>query len=285
MTVTCFSCRTPLAGAMNAPAITIPAAIKRRDGRHSRLLASLRTVKPGRGLFHGGLGVTLRQRALREEAISLGAQGGLYYRSQQINRFLKAESVRLSQIFNFTPLLLHGQVLPPLVVRMAPTSHLSAQALSMTQVLAVYRILRPARLVAVAPTWQQWLWMPLLPPQPDEIPLALLPHTAPERRWWQKAVYQGWQDGIRQGDRLFQERVRHLRRALLGRLLFLRLANAGLVSVPRLGVGNYGIKVGHHVLRDGVRLFRVMAPARFLATAGWRTPVTGADDGPYGGRP
>ncbi|WP_297392084.1 type IV secretory system conjugative DNA transfer family protein [Acidiferrobacter sp.] len=285
MTVTCFSCRTPFAGSMTPPAITIPAAITFQNGRHSRLLASLRTVKPGRGLFHGGLGVTLRQRALREEAISLGAQGGLYYRSQQINRFLKTESVRLSQIFNFTPLLLHGQVLPPLVARMAPTSHLSVHALSMTQVLAVYRILRPARLVAVAPTWQQWLWMPLLPPKPDEIPLALLPHTAKERRWWQKGVYQGWQDGIRQGDRLFQERVRRLRRALLGRLLFLRLANAGLVSVPHLGVGNYGIQVGHHVLREGVRLFRVMAPARFLATAGWRTPVIGARDKSQGARP
>lgn len=272
MTASCFSCRTP--GAPSAPpAIMIPAGITRRDGRHSHLLASLRTVKPGQGLFHGGLGVTLRERALREEAVSLGAQGGLYYRSRQINRFLQTQGPRLSAIFNFTPLLLHGQVLPPLVVRMAPTSHLSSDASSMTQVLAVYRILRPARLVSVTPTWQQWLLMPLYPPKPNEVPLALLPHTAHERRWWQKGIDQGWQDGIRQGDALFQERVRRLRRAILGRLLFLRLANAGLVSVPRLGVGRYGIQVGRRVLRDGVRLFRVMAPARFLSSAGWRAPV------------
>ncbi len=253
--------------------IAVPKIVGEGEGKASRLLAQLRKVRPGHGLFHAGAGTTLRQRALRQEALTIGAQGGLYYRSLQINRTLTRVAPLLNGVFSFAPLMIHGSVLPPVIARVSPVEHLDASALSLVQVRAVYRILSPARIVSVTPTWRTWLWMPTRKPRPQDIPLALLPHSAAEQKAWAHNVDRGWVAGIRQGDFLFRERVRRLKRAILGRLLFLRLANAGFVSVPHLAVGRYGIQVGSHVLRDGVRLFRVTAPARFLATPGWRAPV------------
>lgn len=257
----------------SVPQLSAPRAVSAAQGQTTRLLARLRRVRPGHGLFHAGLGPTIRQRALRQEALTIGAQGGLYYRSRQINHYLSRVAPDLNRIFSFAPLMIHGSVLPPIIARVSPVSHLDAGGLSLVQVRAVYRILTPARLVSVTPTWRTRLDMPLRKPRPQDIPLALLPHSATERAMWARTVDRGWVAGIRQADFLFRERVRRLKRSVLGRLLFLRLANAGFVSVPRLAQGRYGIQVGAQVLRDGVRLFRVTAPARFLATPGWRAPV------------
>lgn len=263
------------------PQIAAPRAVGPTQGQTASLLARLRRVRPGHGLFHGGAGTTLRQRALRQEALTVGAQGGLYYRSQQINRYLRQVAPELGRVFNFAPLMIHGSVLPPVIARVSPVSHISGDALSLVSVRAVYRILAPARLVSVTPTWRTRLWMPSRKPRPQDIPLALLPHSAKEQAIWAHNVDHGWVAGVRQADFLFRERVRRLRRSILGRLLFLRLANAGLVSVPRLAIGHYGIQVGRRVLRDGVRLFRVTAPARFIATPGWRSPVVFARRRPH----
>lgn len=257
----------------SVPQISAPRSVSVAQGQSARLLARLRRVRPGHGLFHGGLGTTLRQRALRQEALTIGAQGGLYYRSRQINHYLGLVAPELNGVFSFAPLMIRGSVLPPIIARVSPVSHLDAGGLSLVQVRAVYRILAPARLVSVTPTWRTRLEMPTRKPRPQDIPLALLPHSSRERVMWARTVDRGWVAGVRQADFLFRERVRRLRRAILGRLLFLRLANAGFVSVPRLAQGRYGIQVGAQVLRDGVRLFRVTAPARFLATPGWRAPV------------
>lgn len=255
-----------------SPAVTPPAIVQPGNGAHAPLLSAMRRLSTG----HAGIvssGLNIRLRAIREQAMTLGAQGGLYWRSRQIDAYLTRHGAQLSAVFNFAPLVLHGSVLLPAIARIAPDVRISSDRRSMTQVLATYRIEHGAHLISVTPTWRRWLTMPLLAPDLRRVPIALLPKNASERKRWHRWVASGWNAGLGQADFEFKDRVRRLRARYLGMLRFLRLADAGVVSVPRVGVGRYGIQVGHRVLHDGVRIFRVTAEPRFLAERAWRAPV------------
>ncbi|MHB8565363.1 MAG: type IV secretory system conjugative DNA transfer family protein [Acidiferrobacteraceae bacterium] len=260
------------------PAVTPPAIVRPGNGAQAPLLSAMRRLSTGQeGIVSSGLNIRLR--AVRDQAMTLGAQGGLYWRSRQIDAYLTRHGAQLSAVFNFAPLVLHGSVLLPSIARIAPDVRLSVDRRSMTQVLATYRIEHGAHLVAVTPTWRTWLTMPQHAPDLRQVPVALLPKNARERKDWHRWVAAGWNAGLGQADSEFKDRVRRLRARYLGMLRFLRLADAGVVSVPRVGEGRYGIQVGRRVLHDGVRIFRVTAEPRFLAEQAWRAPVLSVSPG------
>src|SRR5262245_48129478 len=66
----------------------------------------------------------MRAAVLRDTAISLGAQAGLAWRSQAINTMLEKNSRSMDKGFNFRPLILDCNVLPPVLVEGRDTLHI-----------------------------------------------------------------------------------------------------------------------------------------------------------------
>ena len=58
----------------------------------------------------------LRYASLRDAALSTGARAGLAWRSKQINLILAKFERQLDLVYNFTPLLLDKNVLPPVLL-------------------------------------------------------------------------------------------------------------------------------------------------------------------------
>ena len=58
----------------------------------------------------------IRLQALQQTALEVGAQGGLAKQSNDINHDLVAKARQLDQTFNFHPMILHNNVLPPVLV-------------------------------------------------------------------------------------------------------------------------------------------------------------------------
>src|SRR5947209_4795816 len=95
----------------------------------------------------------IRLQAIRDTALSVGAQGGLAWRSHQIDTMLLESQNHLDQIFNFNAVMLKHNVLPPVLVEGRNTLNLAnTQAIRLAD--RIYKIQSPPHFVTAAPTWR-----------------------------------------------------------------------------------------------------------------------------------
>ncbi len=114
----------------------------------------------------------MRVLALKETALSLGAQSGLAWRAKYIDNELIRQAKNLDAIYNFNSLLLEHNVLPPVLVEGRNTLNLAD-----TQTIRIsdhtFKVIKQARFITTPPNWRQYLWMDYkAPPKPH---VALLP--------------------------------------------------------------------------------------------------------------
>ncbi len=216
----------------------------------------------------------LRKKAIEQTAESFGAQGGLAWRSQQIDAQLNSIAAQLDRVYNFAPLSLPGHVLPPVIEGGSQARLVHADALrTSTQ---DYRIVIPARFVSVLPTWRSYLYLSFKEPQLSTIPPALLPHTTLEEVWWKKAAALGWQAGEQEAGGLFRNGLARLTRDEVGMIRYRRLMLSGEVQPPMIEQANLGVERDERVLdraarmQVGVTLHRITLPAGFAPPKDWK---------------
>ena len=219
-------------------------------------------------------GLNLRIVTQRHVALRLGTQGGLWWRTKEINRMVDSRARDLDIFFNFAPLMLRPNILPPVVSEIENDVRLKDSGRELRQTQATYRIIKSARFVTVTPLWRDWIeWSA---PEPDfsTVPKAILPKNSDERKRWRHAIKEGWKIGEDQADIHFRKNLRLLKRDYLGMLLFLQLEREGFVSMPQVGTGRFGIRVGNRTLKNGVNIFRITVPSRFNRDlTKWKAPV------------
>ena len=188
--------------------------------------------KAGTGIGH------IRLDALREAATTLGAQGGLAWRSKQIDKSLTEETRSLDQIFNFNNLLLDHNVLPPVLVQGNQLLNLD-NPLTIRIANKTYKIHSQARFVTTAPNWRTYLWMSYKKPSiPDQ---SLLPRDDNEQRIWIKNIDKGWKQGIIQANSIYQDNLARLKRDYNGMMLYRELLARNMVSKPYVATSNLGV--------------------------------------------
>ena len=98
----------------------------------------------------------IRIQALKDTALSIGAQGALSLRSKELSAMLAPKAKQLSQIYNFGGLMLADNVLPPVLQQSAQSLNLqSPDTLTLSD--HSYKIIKQARFVTTAPTWRDYL--------------------------------------------------------------------------------------------------------------------------------
>jgi defect in organelle trafficking protein DotC len=119
-------------------------------------LAELKNIRASGGKDEA---VTMmRNQAIQDTAMSVGAQSGLAWRAEQVNEILQAKSKYLDQVFNFGGLMLGSHVLPPVLVTSNKSLKLdSADTIRLSD--QTYKILNQAKFVTTPPTWRDYLWM------------------------------------------------------------------------------------------------------------------------------
>jgi len=171
----------------------------------------------------------LRYAAIRETALTYGAQAGLARRSYENLKRLEAQAAELDVIYNFQPLMLEGNVVPPVLEE---TDDIYDQ--SGPDILRVIRkkfwIAEQARFTYVPPTWRAYLLMGY---EFDQKAIAAVaPQTAEEKALWKSALEEGFSLGIEQADNIMAENVARLKRDIVGMALYWRLLKEGMVSKP-----------------------------------------------------
>lgn len=210
--------------------------------------------------------VQIRADVITEAAYTLGVQSGVCWRNDLRLKMLERFAHSLDKIFNFTPLLLQGDVMPPVIIEAGPGLRIENDTTA-TSVIRHYKIMQDARFVSVSPSWRDYLMTAYDPP--ETINRIILPKNSDEQALWNLHVERGFHDGIRQADLLYETQLNTLVRDYRGCLRFVSLSRQGIVSIPQISRGVYDITVNGKELAIGERIFRVTG-AEFQKVETWK---------------
>lgn len=176
----------------------------------------------------------IRKDALKEAALSLGARGGLAYRTFQIRSELKQYESYLDRVFDFRQLLIPApsglMIEPPIVSETDDALIIEPQGLKAAVADRILNINQNARIVTAPRTWRTYLertWGSLeLPPD------ILRPKTDEERAEWQKNIDTGWEQGVAQADETFEQDLARLSAEFNGMIRYRKLLAQGMISSP-----------------------------------------------------
>jgi len=214
----------------------------------------------------------IRLSALRQTAQGIGAQAGLAWRSQQLNKILDSKKRDLDHIFNFNYLILNRNVLPPILVEGRNTLNL-ADEFTIRASDHDYQIIQPPRFITAPPNWRDYIWMGYKKPETQNA--TLMPQNGDERKIWNEYVQIGWDEGIIQADQIFSANLSRLHRDYEGMILYRKLLAQNMLTPPYVSQADLGITGGGNDLRVNDRVLRITAIPQLQAnTKNWRPVIS-----------
>ncbi len=242
------------------------------------VLEDLKEQKTGtEDIKSDGMGLQIRNDALREAALSYGARGGLAHRTFEIQRRLVEHEASLGQTFDFSRLLLSapsGLLLEPPIVSDAQRAVLvngSGQEAAVAD--RVIRINRAARIVTAPRNWRLYMerdWGIVDPP-----PALLLPRTSEERRDWRLWIQEGWNAGVAQADETFEADLDRMTNDFVGMVRYRELLSQGMISPPYAMHEDRGVTGGGAEMRVGDRGVAITGPSVLIPRSDkWTTAPT-----------
>ncbi|HSW69050.1 MAG TPA: type IV secretion system DotC family protein [Gammaproteobacteria bacterium] len=218
----------------------------------------------------------IRLKALEDTAMSLGAQGGLAWASQQINRRTNKDRWYLETIYNFNGMMLSHGVLPP-VLEEGNNSLNLADPSTIRIADKTYKIVQQARFATTPPNWREYIWLPFNKPEmPNKV---LLPRTSEERELWRKSIKIGWEKGIEQAYSIFQQSLARLKRDYNGMVLYRKLLQQKMVSAPYVSKTELGVTGDGSDMRINDQVLRITElPKLQTDSNGWKAIVVKEND-------
>lgn len=214
----------------------------------------------------------IRFAALEQAATTLGAQGGLAWEADNLNRALQREAIFLDQVFNFNQLLLDHNVLPPILGQ--TNNNLSVDGNTTLRIATkTYRIIDAAHFVTAPPNWRNYLWMRFK--KPILADRSLLPETRAEAIVWNHYLAQGWLQGNKQGMDIFTDNLNRLKRDMTGMILYRILLAKHMVSAPFVAKAQLGVTGDSSQLRINDQILRITAQSQLQPNpAKWKPIIT-----------
>ncbi len=217
-------------------------------------------------------GNKFRETALKETALSIGAQAGLASRAKTIDNELVKATRHLDAIYDFNALLLDNNVLPPVLVEGRNTFNLAnLQTIRISD--RTYKVIKQAHFVTTPPGWRQYLWMDYAKPEPPHA--SLLPKNKDEKLIWYAYIEKGWQQGVEQANTILEENIARIKEDFIGMILYRKLLAMNMVSAPYVSHTDLGITGDGNEIHIDDRVLRITAlPALNTNSAEWRAAIS-----------
>lgn len=218
----------------------------------------------------------IRMKALQDTAMSIGAQGGLAWASQQINKRTEKDKWYLETIYNFNGMMLSHGVIPP-VLEEGNNSLNLADPSTIRIADKTYQIVQQARFATTPPNWREYIWLPYNKPEiPNKV---LLPRTTEEKEVWRKGIKLGWEKGIEQAYSIFQQDLARLKRDYNGMILYRKLLQENMVSAPYVSKTELGVTGDGSDMRINDQVLRITElPKLQTDSSGWKAIVVKEND-------
>lgn len=206
-----------------------------------------------------GMPFDIRREAIREAAVSFGARGGLAWRTYEIRQELTTRTRYLDKVFDFSQLLIPAPsgllIEPPIITEMVNAMLIEGDGQQAAVSDRVYNIINNARIVSSPKTWREYLERTWDAPEPP--PDILRPENEEERELWIELVTEGWQEGIKQADEIFQDDLNRLLADFKGMIRYRVLLAQGMISPPYALQVDRGITGGKDEMRIGDRAVEI----------------------------
>lgn len=210
--------------------------------------------------------------ALREAALGAGARGGLIAQTSLINKALDLVQRNLDAVYDFSPLMIRGRVVPPVLTE---TREVYSQGDSANLRLAgrSYKVEAQARFSSRPPQWRDYLYIVY---GDDPMPSTkLMPVNSKELEIWKASVSVGWTQGVEQANMIFQTNLNRLNRDYTGMARYHVLAIKRMVTLPVVAEQNMPINTTGDTMSVDETLLRITALPEFNSDMkGW-TPLIG----------
>lgn len=213
----------------------------------------------------------IREMALKETALSLGAQSGLAWRAKTIDESLTKQTRSLDTIYDFNSLVLEHNILPPVLLEGRNTLNLAdEQNIRISD--RTYKVSKQAHFVTTPPTWRQYLWMDYLKPETPHV--TLLPKTKQEKEIWCIYTAKGWSKGVEQANTILEENLARIKEDFGGMILYRKLLAMNMVSPPYVSHTDLGVTGDASEIRIDDRVLRITAlPALNINSNEWKAAL------------
>ncbi len=213
----------------------------------------------------------LRVKILKDSALSIGAQGGLAWASEQMNTKMNGDRKYLDTIFNFDAMVLSHGVIPP-VLEVGDNSLNLEDPNTIRVADRTYKIIKQARFATTPPNWREYLLLPYGKPSlPDK---TLLPRNDYEQKIWRDGIRAGWARGIEQSYTIFQQNLASLKRDYRGMLLYRKLLQEKMISQPFVARTELGVTGNGTDMRINDQVLRIVElPQLQTNSRGWKAVV------------
>lgn len=211
----------------------------------------------------------------REYAIAKGMES----RMKTIRDTVKAEERNLDAIYNFSPLMIHNRVVPPVITE-AKDIVQNPDTLTLKTTGVLYKIDKQARFSTVAPNWREYLNFPVTQYEVafDETPTReLMPRTKAEKDKWREITIKGFADGMEQADNILKYRLNKLNKDYQGMSRFHEFVIAGKITMPSIANRDLAIASTNSAMALDQRLLTIRTLPAFEGNmtkwSTWITPV------------
>lgn len=213
----------------------------------------------------------IREMALKEIALSLGAQGGLAWRAKIIDEHLTKQARNLDTIYDFNSLVLEHNILPPVLLEGRNTLNLAdSQNIRISD--RTYKVSKQAHFITTPPTWRQYLWMDYVKPEAPNV--TLLPKTKAEKEIWCIYTEKGWKNGIEQANIILEENIGRIKEDFGGMILYRKLLAMNMISQPYVSHTDLGVTGDGNELHIDDRVLRITAlPELNINSSEWKAAV------------
>lgn len=213
----------------------------------------------------------IREMALKEIALSLGAQSALAWRAKYIDDQLVKQSRNLDSIYDFNALTLEHNILPPVLLEGRNTLNLADdQTIRISD--RTYKVSKQARFITTPPNWRQYLWMDYK--KPDYPNVTLLPKTKEERAIWCFYIDKGWNNGVEQANTILEESIARIKEDFAGMIMYRKLLAMNMVSPPYVSHTDLGVTGDGDEIHIDDRVLRITAlPALNVNSSEWRAAI------------
>lgn len=213
----------------------------------------------------------IREMALKEMALSLGAQASLASRAKCIDESLTRQARHLDMIYDFNQLILDHNILPPVLLEGRNTLNLAD-----TQTIRIsdrtYKISKQARFITTPPNWRQYLWLDYQPPEYPNI--TLLPCGKAESEIWCTYAAKGWENGLKQANTILEENIARIKEDFAGMILYRKLLAMNMVSPPYVSHTDLGVTGDSSEIHIDDRVLRITAlPQLNVNSSEWLAAV------------
>lgn len=207
----------------------------------------------------------IRRDAQKEAALSFGARGGLAKRNYEIMQGLNGYEDALDRVFDFRQLLIQApsglMIEPPIISESSDALVVIDNGMEAAVSDKIYNISKNAKITTAPRDWRHYIqqdWSEVKPP-----PAILWPRNPQEEINWSKWVNEGWEQGYRQADDMFETNLNRLLADFNGMVRYRMLLAKGLVSSPFALHEDRGVTGGGSEMRVGDRAIRITGPSQF----------------------